>query len=124
MSEINLKPCPFCGSEAAPEIFTLAEIACLDEDEATEFELSHFSVVCNYSRGGCGASTGGICETEEEAAERWNQRAVRHGRWIIGKGDMWCSECGYDDVTENGEPEDYHYCPNCGCCMKEDINNG
>lgn len=49
---------------------------------------------------------------------------VRHGRWIIDKGDMWCSECGYEDVTEFGEPEDYHYCPNCGCYMKEDINNG
>ena len=71
----TLKPCPFCGSETAPEIFTLAEIACHDDDEATEFERSHFAVACNYSRGGCGASTGGICETEEEAAEAWNRRA-------------------------------------------------
>lgn len=53
-----------------------------------------------------------------------NNPEVRHGRWIIRGGDMWCSECGYEDVTEFGEPEDYHYCPNCGCCMKEDINNG
>lgn len=42
---------------------------------------------------------------------------VRQGRWIIDKGDMWCSECGYEDVTENGEPEDYHYCPHCGTKM-------
>lgn len=49
---------------------------------------------------------------------------VCYGQWIIDKGDMWCSECGYRDVTEYGEPEDYRYCPNCGCCMKEDINNG
>lgn len=117
MPEIKLKPCPFCGSETAPEIFTLAEIACHDEDEATKFELTHFAVACNYSRGGCGASTGGICETEEEAAERWNKRAVRHGYWIIRGGDMWCSECGYGDVTEFGEPEDYRYCPNCGAEM-------
>lgn len=75
MNEIKLKPCPFCGSEKAPEIFTLAEIACHDEDEATEVELSHFAVACNYSRGGCGCSTGGLLETEEEAAEMWNRRA-------------------------------------------------
>lgn len=75
MSEIKLKPCPFCGRETTPEICTLAEIACHDEDEATEFEQTHFAVACNYSRGGCGASTGGICEMEEEAAEAWNRRA-------------------------------------------------
>lgn len=42
---------------------------------------------------------------------------VRHGYWIIRGGDMWCSECGYGDVTEFGEPEDYHYCPHCGAKM-------
>lgn len=47
---------------------------------------------------------------------------VRHGYWIIRGGDMWysdmrCSECGYEDVTEFGEPEDYRYCPNCGAKM-------
>lgn len=47
----------------------------------------------------------------------------RHGRWIIGKGDMWCSECGYEDVTENGEPEDYRYCPNCGAEMDGGAEN-
>lgn len=76
MSEnIFLKPCPFCGSETAPETATLAEINCHDEEEATEAELNHYAVVCNYSRSGCGASTGGLCESEEEAAERWNTRA-------------------------------------------------
>lgn len=76
MSErIILKPCPFCGSGTAPETETLAESECLDEEEATEFKQTHFTVVCNYSHGGCGASTGGLCESEEEAAARWNTRA-------------------------------------------------
>ena len=76
MSErIILKSCPFCGSKTAPEIFTLAEINCHDEEEATEAELEHYAVACNYSRSGCGASTGGLCESEEEAAARWNTRA-------------------------------------------------
>lgn len=54
---------------------------------------------------------------EFENASTIDAEPVRHGRWIIDKGDMWCSECGYEDVTENGEPEDYHYCPNCGAKM-------
>lgn len=48
---------------------------------------------------------------------------VRYGRWIIDKGDMWCSECGYEDVIENGEPEDYHYCPHCGVEMNGGADN-
>lgn len=48
---------------------------------------------------------------------------VRHGYWIIRGGDMWCSECGYGDVTEFGEPEDYRYCPNCGAKMDRGGNN-
>lgn len=49
---------------------------------------------------------------------------VRHGYWMIRGGDMWCSECGYEDVTEFGEPEDYHYCPNCGARMGGGAENG
>lgn len=76
MGEIKLKPCPFCGSETAPEIYTLAELNCRDTDEPEyERESEIYAVACNYSRGGCGASTGGIRETEEEAAEAWNRRA-------------------------------------------------
>lgn len=48
---------------------------------------------------------------------------VRHGYWVIRGGDMWCSECGYGDVTEFGEPEDYRYCPNCGARMGETGTN-
>ena len=68
------------------------------------------------------------CWVKDAVEEFENAQTIeleeRHGYWIIRGGDMWCSECGYGDVTEFGEPEDYHYCPNCGCCMKEDINDG
>ena len=33
MPEIKLKPCPFCGSQTAPGIYTLAEVNCRDADE-------------------------------------------------------------------------------------------
>ena len=46
--------------------------------------------------------------------------SVRHGYWIIRGGDMWCSECDYEDVTEFGEPNDYRYCPHCGARMDGD----
>lgn len=132
MPEIKLKPCPFCGSETAPEIFTLAEIACHDEDEATEFERSHFAVACNYSRGGCGCSTGGICETEEEAARRWNQRAVRHAHWIKidedcrGYSSIFdCSGCGETTYLELPAKKcDYDFCPSCGAEMDGGADNG
>ena len=40
-----------------------------------EFNSQHYIVVCDYSEGGCGASTGGSARTEEEAIKAWNRRA-------------------------------------------------
>ena len=40
-----------------------------------EFNSQHYVVVCDYSEGGCGASTGGSARTEEEAIKAWNRRA-------------------------------------------------
>ena len=54
----ELKPCPFCGSENAPE--KVGIIVCF--------------VHCTKSRGGCGAD--GPTETSLAAAvKRWNLRA-------------------------------------------------
>lgn len=54
--KIKLKPCPFCGKDPA----------------VTDTGFG-YSVVCRIPAGGCGASAG-ICITEDEAAECWNQR--------------------------------------------------
>lgn len=37
-----------------------------------------------------------------------------------------CSRCGRwcEQVPGCTGKVDYEFCPNCGCCMKEDINNG
>lgn len=122
MTEIKLKPCPFCGSTTAPEIFTLADLF------GDDYEETEFAVACNYSRGGCGASTGGICEAEEEAAEAWNRRATRHARWIKidedcrGYSSIFdCSGCEQPTYLELPAKEcDYDFCPGCGAEMGGD----
>ena len=53
----ELKPCPFCKKE----------VARIWEDEGD------FTVVCDWGKGGCGAS-GGYRGTEEEAVKAWNRR--------------------------------------------------
>ncbi|CAB3643315.1 hypothetical protein LMG26685_02151 [Achromobacter mucicolens] len=59
----DLKPCPFCGSEAFATYKT-------DDDD----DIRRHSVHC---RGRCGAQMGGSCVThysEESAVNAWNRR--------------------------------------------------
>ena len=56
----KLKPCPFCGSTA------------IDIEDKFTFRTFYYAV-CNYNKGGCGA-TGGTRDNEEEAVEVWNRR--------------------------------------------------
>lgn len=51
----ELKPCPFCGN--------------------TNLSVYTFSVFCDATKGGCGASCGGETKTKEEAIQKWNRRA-------------------------------------------------
>ena len=67
----ELKPCPFCNTRRA-ELMTLAEIELIDNP--TEYQMSHYGVVCDYQSGGCGASTGWHYASEEDAIEAWNRR--------------------------------------------------
>ena len=39
-----------------------------------EFNSQHYIVVCDYSEGGCGASTGGSARTVKDAIKAWNRR--------------------------------------------------
>lgn len=71
---IVLKPCPFCGGT---KIFvgTIAEIEMQDTDCPDWLINSQmYAAVCDYTSGGCGASTGGA-HTKMEAVEAWNRRA-------------------------------------------------
>ena len=71
----ELKPCPFCGGDKL-FVGTIAEVEMQDEDHP-DFDNNsrYYTVVCDYTEGGCGASCGGSNETEEEAIEAWNRRA-------------------------------------------------
>ena len=71
MSNIELKPCPFCGKSVA-RIITVAEA---DRCQGDKWADTHYITVCDYHKGGCGS--GGTCnnETREQAAEAWNRRA-------------------------------------------------
>lgn len=56
----KLKPCPFCGSTSV--------------DVKDDYHpVPNYYAVCDYNKGGCGASSG-YCRTEEEAIEAWNRR--------------------------------------------------
>lgn len=126
MSEIKLKPCPFCGSKTAPEVLQL--IDCLSVDELEGMAAENYLVVCNSGRskgGGCGAGTGWGFETPEEAADAWNRRATRHAHWIKidedcrGYSSIFdCSGCGETTYLELPAKEcDYDFCPGCGAEM-------
>ena len=73
----ELKSCPFCGKDVA-DVALVGEHEYADQDEGApdySFFWTHYDVVCDYSKGGCGASTGKQYKTPEEAAEAWNRRA-------------------------------------------------
>lgn len=71
----ELKSCPFCGKTVA-NCCTVAECDMTDFDSADYiYNSMHYTVVCNYNKGGCGASCGGYHSNEESAIEAWNRRA-------------------------------------------------
>ena len=47
---------------------------------------------------------------------------VRHGRWVIERGEtvMHCYSCGWAYEYYDGLEEEWNYCPHCGAKMDED----
>ena len=71
---MKLRECPFCGGR---NIFvgTIAEIRMIEKDHPDYWnESTYFQVVCDWTEGGCGASSGGGIHTKEQAIEAWNRR--------------------------------------------------
>lgn len=61
---LNTIPCPFCG-----------ETEHLRIDDASEKDscCTGLGVICDATKGGCGA-TGGYAPTKEEAVTKWEKR--------------------------------------------------
>lgn len=64
---MELKPCPFCGSEV--QLYISQD--CDDIEQSADY---CYVVGCDFTEGGCGAS-GGHRITEEAAIASWNSRA-------------------------------------------------
>lgn len=106
MSEIELKPCPFCGGEA--HLFAMETIGT---------GVAYF-VRCVGNKSKCaGPIRTKYCDTEERAVEVWNRRAERTCH-VIPDGCMGrCSACG-DDVFADPNHKG-GYCPSCGAEVVE-----
>ena len=109
MTEIKLKPCPFCGGKA-------------------EFGTNPFyrtiRVYCSKCKAASSQSESNVYNcAAEDAANAWNKRTeiLKHGEWELvnscedENGDLVnmysCSKC----TAVSDEPTDY--CPKCGAKM-------
>ena len=108
MSE--LKPCPFCGSEA--DIIT---------GESLHGERL-YGVMCN-----CCTGRTDLFDTEDGAVDSWNSRVERtcsmKQKYECQYDDIECSECGAAlwaftmDLGRDGIVVTPNYCPNCGALV-------
>jgi len=69
----KLNPCPFCGADMAV-VCDCEELEACDAGCYGCTEEKTYQVVCDFTRHGCGASTGAR-KTRIEAEFAWNKRA-------------------------------------------------
>lgn len=73
INKIELKPCPFCGGQ------NIDLDSCKGLEERENYEAcgaQYDAIVCNWKKGGCGASSGYYPKLEK-AIEAWNSRAEK-----------------------------------------------
>lgn len=100
----ELRPCPFCGGEARFEIDTDGSFMLEVEHESWCFLTSMDTRQWYY------------CDTVEEAAQDWNQRAERTCKNVsVTKRLFECSACSY----YYPDLQDFRYCPECGAKVVE-----
>jgi len=108
MSE-ELKPCPFCGSEAR-----FVEVS----DTMGSMKLTAWKVQC--SKCWCSPYPNNAHGDKNVVAQQWNTRAERtchreedQNNWGTMYND-WCSEC--NEHIKQGA----NYCPGCGAKVVDD----
>lgn len=69
----ELKPCPFCGADAAI-ITACYENVCGDDCNCDGCDDCTYAICCSMNSGGCGASSG-YRASVDKAIEAWNRRA-------------------------------------------------
>lgn len=116
MSEIKLKPCPFCGRS---DTLIINEVS----QQLDDTDIKQYTVICNTSgdNAGCGANCGYRHFTKQDAIAAWNKRVERTGKWIIKKDHSSyavCSECG----STNYLIGTCNYCYKCGAKMEDNEN--
>lgn len=105
----ELKPCPFCGSEA---------------NVIRNIIFGGYSVHCTNEKCGAHVFFDEAEENRSKNEQRWNRRSEsgkrsaepKRGEWIfhsIESPYRWeCNKCG-DKVRAR-----YNFCPNCGAMME------
>lgn len=120
MSEIKLKPCPFCGS---------TKLKINQKSTKHNGEKAYVaSIRCNVCHARGGAVTNITSpyvvkgDAEAEVVSKWNSRAITSKENVAAKWEI-CSD-GYYPFCSNCKQEPSgrkmtDYCPNCGARMME-----
>jgi Lar family restriction alleviation protein len=111
MSEIKLKPCPFCGGNNI--IYT----------DMAEDKTNTHCVYCEDC--GCGTANYSGCSSHETlkscVVKSWNRRACDtkelHAYWIPSEYGCKCSMCKKEFLAEDAAK--LYECPNCKSQMGE-----
>lgn len=67
---MKLSKCKHCGSEAAPTFVSDEELGEV-EGRRSPYDYKHWCVICDYTKGGCGARSG-YDQSGHKAIEKWN----------------------------------------------------
>lgn len=107
MSEIELKPCPFCGGEAE----MISEYFYSMGTNASQVRCK----VCHSW--GSPSKARGVEKQVAAAAKAWNTRYERTCHNVAQDrtcGEFTCSNCGHEDGPFEYAPEPGEYCKECG----------